>query len=67
MEQQTRPDLRTAKRRIAWMFLTLWIVVLGMTIYRVTDRGDLKITLGVATAAVLFCLYRLYDAYRPQR
>lgn len=54
------------KRKVAWMFLALWCTVLILTVVRYCTHGDMVVTLGVATAAVLFCLYRLWDAYRKR-
>ena len=47
----------STRRKVAWMFFGLWAVVLVMA-------GDMVVTLAVAAAAVAFCIYRLWDAYR---
>lgn len=59
-------DFLTIKRKVAWMFLALWVMVLILTLIRYCTHGDMVVTLGVAAAAVLFCLYRLWDAFRKR-
>ncbi len=57
----------SAKRKVAWMFFGLWAVVLVMAVVRHAMRGDVVVTLAVAAAAVAFCIYRLWDAYRVHK
>ena len=67
---QTPPqqdNLRAVKRKVAWMFRALWSTVLILTLIRYCTHGDMVVTLGVAAAAVLFCLYRLWDACRRKK
>lgn len=60
-------NFRAIKRKVAWMFLALWSTVLILTLIRYCTHGDMVVTLGVAAAAVLFSLYRLWDAYRREK
>lgn len=55
---------RAIKRKVAWMFFGLWAVVLVMAAVRYATHGDMIVTLAVAAAAIAFCIYRLWDAYR---
>ena len=50
----------STRRKVAWMFFGLWAVVLVMAAARYAVHGDMVVTL----AAVAFCIYRLWDAYR---
>ena len=54
----------STRRKVAWMFFGLWAVVLVMAAARYAVHGDMVVTLAVAAAAVAFCIYRLWDAYR---
>ena len=54
----------STRRKVAWMFFGLWAVVLVMAAVRYAVHGDMGVTLAVAAAAVAFCIYRLWDAYR---
>lgn len=65
MEERNEKFFAT-KRKVAWMFLGLWLVVLVMAAVRYAMQGDMIVTLAVAAAAVAFCLYRLWDAYRKR-
>lgn len=65
MTQQNEKFFAT-KRKVAWMFLGLWLAVLVLAGVRYITHGDMIVTLGVAAAAVAFCLYRLWDAYRKR-
>ena len=56
----------STRRKVAWMFFGLWAVVLVMAAVRYAVHGDMVVTLAVAAqpAAVSFCVFRLWDAYR---
>ena len=54
----------STRRKVACMFFGLWAVVLVMAAARYAVHGDMVVTLAVAAAAVAFCIYRLWDAYR---
>ena len=47
----------STRRKVAWMFF-------GLAAVRYAVHGDMVVTLAVAAAAVAFCIYRLWDAYR---
>lgn len=61
-----QPDITRTKRRVAWMFLVLWGVVLALTLYRVATAGDMKVTLAVSLVAVGVASRRLWSAYREK-
>lgn len=63
----SRQSFRSARRKMAWLFLGLWTAVLTLAVVRRATHGDMTVTVAVAAAAVAFCLHRLYTACRTEK